>query len=215
MRRAASSQNIRFWPLSRAKACSSSRLTAVCTGVFSASSIRSMISMNGRFWNEGASRASTSAVLRWLCGVAMMPCSLPSQRSTALVVERVVRGEVVGNVSWISCRASAAEHGQVLEYAACTPSSSEKWPRSSIAGTLHRIGFPAGVVADQRRPPNQVVEVDLAPWRDRKDRACDSRKSLSRRRRLQGESGFRAQRLVDMQVQARHVDAAHVGRGSG
>ena len=49
MRRAASSQNIRFSALSRAKACSSSRLTAVCTGVPSAASMRSTSASDRQF----------------------------------------------------------------------------------------------------------------------------------------------------------------------
>src|SRR5690606_30575790 len=46
-RRAASSQNMRLSALARAKACSSSRLTAVCTGVPSAASMASTSSSSG------------------------------------------------------------------------------------------------------------------------------------------------------------------------
>ena len=46
-RRAASSQNIRFCPLARAKACSSARFTAVCTAVPRAASASLMITLRG------------------------------------------------------------------------------------------------------------------------------------------------------------------------
>lgn len=76
------SQNIRFCPLARAKACSSARFTAVCTAVPRALSPRSASSSRGSPMQSSARPMRRCALLRWLCGVATMPALLPSQAST-------------------------------------------------------------------------------------------------------------------------------------
>ena len=77
--------------------------------------MRSMISTIGKLWKEGTSRSFTDASERWLWGVARMPCSVPSQASTASRSKGLPAEKSASNCSWISWRASAAEHGQVLE----------------------------------------------------------------------------------------------------
>ncbi len=134
MRRAASSQNIRFSAFNFAKACSSSRLTAVCTGVASAPSTASINSDTGRS-NPGASRTMTVAVLRCACAVAATACSEPSHSRTA-------RGDGTASAKssskrrWLSCRDSAAEAGHVEEYVTSQPNCTLKCSSSNCASTV-------------------------------------------------------------------------------
>ena len=64
-------------PLSAAKACSSARLTAVCTGVASACSIRSISASRPRHSSAACRSTATLASLRWLCGVARLRAPQP------------------------------------------------------------------------------------------------------------------------------------------
>src|SRR5690606_25579467 len=121
-RRAASSQNMRFSALARANACSSSRFTAVCTGVPSAASMASTSSSNGSASTSLRRVTRTSARLRWACGVAAMPRPEPSHACTSTLDGAWSSAKSASKASALARRDSAAEAGQVLEYS--TPNAS-------------------------------------------------------------------------------------------
>ncbi len=90
----------------------------------------------GRSLTSSASWVMTFATLRWLCGVATMPCSVPSHSLTSAKSMGRSLSNRSAKAFWISWRASAAEQGQVLEYRISTPSSNVILPLASVPLTV-------------------------------------------------------------------------------